>query len=97
MSRKIPSRATFVKVDWKPAVGRENSIITEGWNTVAARMLSSPAVGSSEIVHLPRRDRLMDWSNSDGETGSLQAAREYSLMRPWSRCLRTITPPSGIG
>ncbi len=54
-------------------------------------------VGSSEIVHLPRRYRLMDWSNSDGLTGSFQAAREYSLMRPWSRCPRTITPPSGIG
>jgi hypothetical protein len=27
-------------------------------------------------------------------TGTLQAAREYSLMRPWSRCLRTIRPPS---
>ena len=30
-------------------------------------------------------------------TGSLQAARKYSLMRPWSRCPGTITPPSGIG
>ncbi len=39
-------------------------------------------VGSSEIVHLPRRYRLMDWSNSDGLTGSFQAAREYSVMRP---------------
>ncbi len=39
----------------------------------------------------------MDWSNSDGLTGSFQAAREYSLMRPWSGCLRTITPSFGIG
>jgi hypothetical protein len=33
----------------------------------------------------------MDWSNSGGLTGSFQAAREYSLMRPWSRCLRPNT------
>jgi hypothetical protein len=39
----------------EPHVGRENSIITEGRNSVVARMLSPPPVRSSEIVHLPRR------------------------------------------
>ena len=53
-------------------------------------------VRSSEILHLPEGS-LRDWSNSDDLSGSLQAAREYSLMRPWSRCLHAIGPPSGTG
>ena len=36
-------------------VGRETSVIIEGWNRVSARMLTSPRGRCYGIVHLPRR------------------------------------------
>jgi len=50
-------------------VGRENSIITEGCNKVAARTPTSMVPLLWDRPCAPK-DRLTDWSNNDGLTGS---------------------------
>jgi hypothetical protein len=43
------------------------------------------------------KDGLMDWSNSDGTSGSFSGGARILVDEAVERCLRTITPPSGIG
>ena len=67
----------------------ENLLLLRQQLQVALRYRRRPRLGT--------RDKLFWLLVRRVLTGSLQAAREYSLIRPWSRCLRTIRPPSGVG
>ena len=80
-------------------VGRENSIVIAGAESWGGRRLCLARETEHRDQFIARRGCViglaqpMPWAL----TGSPQAAREYSLMRPWSRCRRTISPPPGIG